>query len=212
MRRVLRVLACLSASASCGGAALPPPSEAKQAPAVAPPTLMPASAFPFDFQWRQRVTARWPSGTQGFEAVLQKREGQLILVGLSALGLPGFVFRLTETGELHVDNRTGQPLPFEPAYVIADVERVFFPWLPAAVPHFTGHRSGERAGTRVFERFERGQLRERRLARETAAGTEQIEVHYQQAGAGADAPARAELRNRLLGYELIIETLEQTRL
>jgi hypothetical protein len=144
--------------------------------------------------------------------VLQKREGQLILVGLSPLGLPGFVFRLSESGELQVENRTGQPLPFEPAYVVADVQRVFFPWLAAPAPGFTGDRSGEHAGTLVRERFEGGQLRERQLTRETAAGREHIVVEYKTTGAATDAPARADLSNQQLGYQLVIETLEQTRL
>jgi hypothetical protein len=171
---------------------------------------MPPSTLSFDFQWRQRVTARWPTGTHSFEAVLQKREGQLILVGLSPLGLPGFVFRLNEAGELQVENRTGQALPFEPAYVVADVQRVFFPWLPTPDPGFTGDRSGERAGTSIFEHYERGQLRERQLTRQTTSGREHIVIRYN--SAAADAPARADLSNQLLGYELVIETLEQTRL
>ena len=211
MTRELVLLLWLLAS-SCASAPGSQPTAAKQAPAVAAPSLMPPSALPFDFQWRQRVTARWPTGTQAFDAVLQKREGQLILVGLSPLGLPGFVFRLRESGELEVENRTGQPLPFEPAYVVADVQRVFFPWLATPAPGFTGDRSGERAGTSVRERFERGQLRERQLTRETAAGRERIIIHYNSAEAGTDAPARADLTNKLLGYELVIETLEQTRL
>jgi hypothetical protein len=170
----------------------------------------------YDFQWRQRVSARWPTGTHTFEAVLQKRDGELILVGLSPLGLPGFVFRLSESGELRVDNRTGQPLPFEPAYVVADVQRVFFPWLGPTVPGFSGDRSGERAGTQVVERYLAGQLQERRFTRATAAGSERIEVRYLGAEhpgqTPQDAPDRAELKNQLLGYELVIETVEQSRL
>jgi hypothetical protein len=207
MKRLLVVLVCLGVA--CASAPGPQPTAA---PVIAPPELMPPSALGYDFQWRQRVTAHWPTGTQAFDAVLQKREGQLILVGLSPLGLPGFVFRLSESRELQVENRTGQALPFEPAYVVADVQRVFFPWLDAVAPGFTGDRSGERAGTVVHERFERGQLRERQLTRETAAGREHIVVHYDATEAATDAPARADLKNQLLGYELVIETLEQTRL
>jgi hypothetical protein len=151
--------------------------------------------------------------------VLQKRGGELILVGLSPLGLPGFVFRLSESGELQVENRTGQALPFEPVYVVADVQRVFFPWLAAPVPGFSGDRSGVHAGTAVFEHYQQGQLRERQLTRETSAGREHIVIQYTAQPAhpatehaATDAPARAALQNQLLGYELVIETLEQTRL
>src|ERR1700712_2240085 len=112
---------------ACAGTQ-PKHTSQSQGPLVAPPVLLAPSALSYDFQWRQRVSARWPSGTQSFDAVLQKRAGELTLVGLSPLGLPGFVFRLNEARELAVENRSGQKLPFEPAYVVADVQRVFFPW------------------------------------------------------------------------------------
>ncbi|HEX6239391.1 MAG TPA: DUF3261 domain-containing protein, partial [Polyangiales bacterium] len=56
------------------------PSEAIRA------TLRPPSALPYDFMWRQRVIAEWPTGTQEFEAVLQKQDGALTLLGLSPMG------------------------------------------------------------------------------------------------------------------------------
>jgi hypothetical protein len=166
-------------------------------------------------QWRQQVTARWPTGTQRFEAVLLKRAGELTMVGLSPLGLPGFVLRLDAGGQLHVENRTGEPLPFEPAYVIADVQRVFFPWLPSPAAGFTGEQVGSRAGAEIRERYHAGQLVERRFERDTAHGLERVVVRYSQPpeNAGAqDAPLRAELDNQLLHYGLVIETLEQERL
>lgn len=204
---LLLLAACVSARA---------PAPTAQRAAVPPPPLLAPSALSYDFQWRQRVTARWPTGTQSFEAVLQKREGELILVGLSPLGLPGFVFRLNEAGQLSVENRTGQALPFEPAYVVADVQRVFFPWLAAPAPGFSGDRSGAHAGSEVLEHYQAGQLKERALTRPTPAGAERVEVRYSSTPSKAqtlqDAPHRAELINRLLGYELVIETVEQTRL
>lgn len=162
------------------------------------------------------MTAHWPTGTQSFEAVLQKRAGELLLVGLSPLGLPGFVFRLNQSRELSVENRTGQALPFEPAYVVADVQRVFFPWLGAVAQGFSGDRAGELADTHVSERYRAGRLEERTLTRSTPAGSERVEIRYMNAEqpgpSPQDAPDRAELKNQLLGYELVIETVEQTRL
>lgn len=206
-------LCCLLLSAACASAA---PVPTQRPAAVPPPALLAPSTLSFDFQWRQRVTARWPTGTHSFEAVLQKRAGELMLVGLSPLGLPGFVFKLSESGALHVENRTGQALPFEPAYVVADVQRVFFPWLSAPAAGFSGERSGQRAETQVFERYRVGQLQERQLTRTTPSGMERIEIRYFGAEhpgpSPKDAPDRAELKNQLLGYELVIETVEQTRL
>jgi hypothetical protein len=176
--------------------------------------LLRPSALSFDFQWRQRVTAQWPSGRQSFDAVLQKRAGELILLGLSPLGVPGFVLHLRETGAVEVDNHTGQPLPFEPHYVIADVQRVFFPWFPASgepAPS-DGDRSAQYGDTHVLERYAHGALVERRFERATQHGSEHVRVTYQGSPSSGDAPTHAVLENRLLGYVLTIDTLEQTRL
>ena len=208
----ISLLCLLLTAAACASAA---PAPTQRIAAVPPPQLLAPSALGYDFQWRQRVTAHWPTGTQSFEAVLQKRAGELMLVGLSPLGLPGFVFRLNEARELDVENRTGQALPFEPAYVVADVQRVFFPWLGAVAQGFSGDRAGELGTTHVTERYRDGQLEERTLTRSTPAGSERVDIRYikeHPEHAPQDAPDRAELKNQLLGYELVIETVEQTRL
>ena len=208
MRRALPALFGLWLAA-CAHAS---PQPAGSRPPVPPAALLPASALDFDFQWRQRVSARWPSGTQSFDAVLQKRDRELILVGLSPLGLPGFVLRLRESGVLDVENRTGKSLPFEPAYVLADVQRVFFPWLAAPAVGWSGEQSGQRGDALVRERYESGRLVTRSFQRQTPGGLERVTVRYTQQPSAADAPASAELQNELLGYSLHIDTLEQTRL
>jgi hypothetical protein len=210
---VVASVACLLGA--CATAATADVSSGARPQAVAPATLLPPNAFPHDVQWRQQVTARWPTGTQRFEAVLLKRAGELTMVGLSPLGLPGFVFRLDAAGELHVDNRTGEPLPFEPAYVIADVQRVFFPWLPMPAAGFSGEQAGSKAGADIRERYQAGQLVERSFERDTAHGRERVVVRYAlqpERAIAQDAPLRAELDNQLLHYGLVIETLEQERL
>ena len=57
------------------------------------------------------------------EAALEKRAGTLMLVGLGPMSRPGFVIRATDAG-LDVTNHTGRDLPFDPAYILADVQRV----------------------------------------------------------------------------------------
>jgi hypothetical protein len=205
-------LAVLSALLCFGCAAAPEAGRtATTARSVEPAALLPPSAFPYDFQWRQRVTARWPTGEHSFDAVLQRSAGDLLLVGLSPLGLPGFVLRLRPTGAIEVENRSGRDLPFEPRYVLADVERVFFPWLGDA-PQAGGERVAQRGDSRIVERYEHGQLMARRFERQTRQGLERVDIAYERTSAGADAPRRAVLENALLGYTLTIETLEQTRL
>jgi hypothetical protein len=208
VNRACLALCSLLLAAGCAGAHKP------SAQPIMPQALLPPSALAFDFQWRQRVRARWPTGQHSFDAVLQKRGDELSLVGLSPLGLPGFVLRLRGPSGVSVENRTGQPLPFEASYVLADVERVFFPWLPA-LPANDAHaneRSGQRGDTHIVEHYQGGLLSARTFERPTARGLERVRVRYEGRRADRDAPAHAELENALLGYSLTIDTLEQTRL
>jgi len=212
------VVAVYSCGAACASSHSPVASsqQVAQAPqrAVPPLQLRAPGDISFDFQWRQHVTARWPSGTHSFDAVLQKRADELVLVGLSPLGVPGFVFTLDAMGKLTVQNKTGQPLPFEPAYVVADVQRVFYPWLEPAAGDAPGEREGQRGDTHVRERYERGCLVERSFVRDTPQGVERVVVSYacDPASNARDAPHHVELQNELLGYGLTIETIEQIRL
>jgi hypothetical protein len=173
--------------------------------------LLPPSALPYDFMWRQLVTAQWPSGKQSFEAVLQKRGSELTLLGLSPMGLPGFVITLREDGSIEVHNRMGRPLPFEPAYVLADVQRVYFPWLSQVAANFEGEREGEHAGLRVRERYHAGQLVTREFRRK-AGEDAVVRVTYSGFPPHGDAPREVALDNQWHRYRLLIETFEQQRL
>jgi hypothetical protein len=200
----------LAWAAACGPAL--PPAAPSTDPQLDAGPLRAVSTFSFDFQWRQRVTARWPDGTQGFDAVLMKRDGQLTLLGLSPMGVPGFVITLDANGQTHVDNRTGEPLPFPPSYVLADVQRVFFPWLGSVAEGFSGERTGTTSGLTVRERYEDGRLVERYFARDDAKERGEVRVYYEGFRPGDDVPLHAVLENRWFGYTLIIDTVEQTRL
>jgi hypothetical protein len=185
----------------------------KPAPRTAPrpEQLRPPAALRYDFMWRQRVTAIWPTGKQSFEAVLQKRDGELSMVGMSPLGLPGFVLTLHADGSLDVQNRMGRPLPFEPSYILADVERVYFPWLQPVSPGFNGEQSGKVSGLSIKERYANGRLLQREFERsnDPDAGKVRIDYRFMQAG---DAPMHVTLDNGFYRYRLEIETFEQSRL
>jgi hypothetical protein len=195
----------LAASAACGGGRQPPPDPPKKE------QLRPPAALRYDFMWRQRVTAIWPDGQQSFEAVLQKRDGELSMLGMSALGLPGFILTLHADGALDVQNRSGQRLPFEPSYIVADIERVFFPWLEPVTPGFSGQQEGELAGQIVREHYANGRLLWREFRRSSNKDAGKVRVDYRFAQQG-DAPIRVVLENGYYRYRLEIETLEQTRL
>lgn len=202
------VLCC--ATLGCAGAPPPgarsagPPPAASDAGPLRSPDLL-----PYDFQWRQRVTASWTRGRQSFDAVLQKRDGELLLMGLSPMGQPGFVLRLKRDGMVELNNRTGRELPFPPAFILADVQRVFFPWLPAA-GEADGERQGVVEGLRVVERRRSGQLESRSFERIASPGR-RVQIRYQ-GSAGEDAPRHVELDNGWFDYRLVIDTIDQSRL
>jgi len=211
--RLCRVL-WLCVSTACVSA----PRGHGSAPRVPPAQLRAADALREEFFYRQRVSARWPKGEQRFDAVLQKRGGELLLVGLSAFGQPGFSVRLDAEGKLHVENHTGQPLPFDLQYVLVDVQRVFYPWLEGPSPN-DGERWGVQGDSRVWERYVHGALVGRVFERETPEGLERVTVHYYaaaddaaSAGSPQDIPARVVLDNPLLRYSLTIESLQAQRL
>ncbi|MFW6051022.1 MAG: DUF3261 domain-containing protein [Myxococcota bacterium] len=211
MTRVALALAlgtlAAGASVGCG----PPPGARAPEEAPDPGPLLPPDALPFDFQWRQRVTASWEDGSEGFEAVLQKREGELSLVGLTPMGTPAFVLSLSPAG-VTFDNRTGRELPFPPAFVVADVQRVFYPWLPPAPEGLTGAREDVVRGVRVRERYRDGELVRRAFVRPDDPERRAVHVGYGPTPPGADAPSRVVLDNGWFGYRLVIETLDQQRL
>jgi hypothetical protein len=174
----------------------------------------------YDLQWRQHVTASWPTGRRSFDAVVQQRHGELIMIGLSPAGMPGFVLRLKPSGAIEVENRTGQELPFRPEYILADVQRVLYPWLPPPAAGLDGELQGEVAGLRVSERYEHGALVERTFQRTQpaadssahAAVSGSVRILYERTGTDTDVAKRVSVDNGWFGYRLEIETLSQSRL
>lgn len=175
-----------------------------------PGTLRPPTELGADFQWRQQVTAKWPQGTRSFDAVLSKTGDELLLVGLGPMDTPGFVLTLDAKAQLEFENHTGQPVHFNPRYVLLDVQRAFYPWLPAASG--AGAREGIVDNERVTETWKDGVLTERTFQRldQNPPGT--IVVTYSGWTAGSRAPRRATLNNGWFGYTLTIQTFEQSSL
>lgn len=177
-----------------------------------PGPIRPPAALPYDFQWRQRVTAEWPDGKQSFEAVLQKRGGELLLLGLSPMGLPGFTLALREDASIAFDNRTDTELPFPPAFILADVQRVFFPWLEPVPADFEGERTGTAFGLDVRERYSQGRLVSRAFQWSDAPEKGTVRVDYEGTRPEQDAPERVLVTNGWFNYRLRIDTLTQSRL
>jgi hypothetical protein len=177
-----------------------------------PPTLLAPGALAPDVVLRQHVSATWATGETEFDAVVQKHEGTLKLVALSPTGQPGFVLTLHEDGEVSVENRTGRELPFRPERILADVQKVFYPWVEDEEdtdPIRDGARRARAGEHEVEERLLEGRLVERRFFSPGAPNTPEVVVSYFGWADRRVAPSQAKIVHVTLGYELTIETFEE---
>jgi hypothetical protein len=176
-----------------------------------PGLLRPPSALGADVLWQQRVTASWGDERgHSFDVAVQKLGDTLTLVGLSPLGSTGFVVELRGSTISH-QSPSGEELPFPPRFLLLDVERVFFPWLPDGAAA-DGERAAEVGGERVVEQVQGGRVVERRFTRLDGRPRGTIVVRYGWEEGDGAAPAQAELDNGWFGYRLSIRTLQETRL
>ena len=161
--------------------------------------------------WRQIVDATWPEGSEGFDAAVQVQGDTMLVVGLSPIGRPGFVIRLTGT-DVEVDNESGMELPIPPRFVLLDVQRVSFPWFEGERDLVQGERSAVMFGERVTEVWTDGRLAERRFERVDGEPAGVIRVTYEWGRADWIGPTRAVLDNGWYGYRLDIRTHAETRI
>lgn len=219
----LTVVVCLAACAT------PPAHGPPRFEAGYPGLLRPPEVLGLDVVWRQRVTAEWSdgqgqSGSRGFEAVVQKQGSLLTMVGLSPFGSVGFAILLRGV-EVELQNESGEELPFPPRFVLLDFQRVFYPWVSASRgPLPDGEHVAEVGGEQVRELWADGRLTERRFRRLDGQPPGDLVVRYTWEVAGAElgtepavaspwsAPSRAVLDNSWFGYELIVDTLQETLL
>lgn len=174
---------------------------------------MPAS-LGADVMWQQRVTARWGDGIErGFEAAVQKQGDTLTVIGLSPLGQAGFVLTQDSAG-VRFENRTDMQLPFPPRFVLLDVQRMFFPWLPDSASAADGEHSAVIDGEQVVEIRSEGRLRERRFSRCDGIPAGEIVVRYEWSDADVlrVAPRKAVLDNGWFGYRMSVDTHAETTL
>ncbi len=215
MNSIVRIAlaAALAVLGACAPARRAPPHFTD---ADYPGTLQPAAALPRDVLWQQRVTASWgDEAPRGFDAALQRQGRTLTLIGLTPLGSTGFVVRL-DGDAITFSNDTGEDLPFPPRFILLDVERVFFPWLPAAAGDAARGTDAARetvvGDELVVEVVVGGRLAERRFTRLDGKPAGTITVRYAWDRADWLAPTRAVLDNGWFGYRLTIDTLAETLL
>ncbi len=179
-------------------------------PLVGTEFLLPVSALPDDLILQQHVTIRWQDREEHFSAVLQKRGDELLLLGLGPMNSVGFTLTLDGQG-VRFENRSGREMSFEPERILADVQRVFYPWMSVAHSCTDCERRRVRAGLEVWEKIGAQRLEERRFVDVTGRRQGEIVIHFDDwledaAGNGPAIPGRAVLDNGWYGYELIVET------
>ncbi|HSZ80822.1 MAG TPA: DUF3261 domain-containing protein [Polyangia bacterium] len=179
-----------------------------------PPAALPAptakdlprpDAIPGIFTVRQKLTARSARGGGAFEAVLQKKPGEVLLVGLTPYGSRAFVLRQTDA-DVQFTSYIPRELPFPPTFILLDVHRVLDAWLGPGLA--SGARSGTVGVERVDERWRDGKLVERRFTRLAAAeGAPRGDVTITYSGDGpAGLASLVTLENRRFGYTLTVES------
>lgn len=183
-----------------------------------PGVLRAPASLGVDLLWRQRVTARWGDGDRrGFDAVVQKRGDTLTVMGLSPLGALGFAIvqrgdALELLDQMPASERP-EGLPFPPRFILLDVQRALYPWLPEGTgPRADGDHAGDVDDEHVVEVWSAGRLLERRFTRLDGAPAGTILVRYQGGLALGAMPPRLTLENGWFGYQLEVETLEQVLL
>ncbi len=178
-----------------------------------PGVLRAPEALADDVLWRQHVTAVWgpEEERRGFDAVIQKVGTALTVLGLSPTGSVGFAIVLQD-GNIELTNQMPEGLPFPPRYVLLDVQRTFYPWLPTTEPVRDGLRQGHVDGEHIVETWSGGRLVERSFTRldQTPPGT--LTVRYRWDEANWSVPTNTVLDNGWFGYKLEIETHEETLL
>lgn len=178
-------------------------------------TLLPVDAWPAERILRQRVRIEWGGGSESFDAVLQRRPGELSLLGLGPMNLVGFRLALLSAepasggaDRLEFENRSGRALPFTPTHILADVQRVFYPWLLDVPDCATCERNGRRGSIAVSETLAGGQLIERRFEMPDDPDAGHVRVRYADWQGEPTVPRTVEIENGWFGYRITIETLE----
>lgn len=176
--------------------AAPPPGDVRY-----PGILHPPNELSPDMVVEQHIEAKKNDKTGGFDAVLQKKGGDLTIVGLGPVGVRAFV--LKQAGDdATFEQSFGPAFPFPPRNVLVDVHRAFFKRLPD--PNGNGTTHGTLDDEDVSEIWKNGELVERDYRRADRPGA--IRVFYT-SGCTRDrcAPGAVRLVNEWFGYELTIE-------
>lgn len=212
MMRLAPLLLALCALLAQGGCRAASPAAPSGDPADTY-RLRPPSELTPDMVVEQHVTATKDGKSGGFDAVVQKRGDELLLIGLGPMGVRAFVLR-QEGSAVSYEQRLGPTLPFAPKNALVDVHRAFFKRL--AEPQAETAPDGERHGTiddeEVTETWKAGALVGRSF-RTIGQPASTVRVVYGPGClVGRCEPATVELTSERHGYRLFIENRRYHRL
>lgn len=204
----IAILVGILVSLSLGCATTDRDNEARPSPSPSALSefLLPVSTLAHDLVLQQRVTIRWQDREERFDAVFQKRGDELLLLGLGPMNSVGFTLTLDAEG-VRFENRSGREMPFEPERILADVQRVFYPWIPAEGSCTNCEQYVVRGDLEVSEKIGPERIMERRFVDLSGRRGSEILVRFEDWLEGGTIPGRAILRNGWYGYELTVETL-----
>ena len=209
------MIALINASCSTAATTVQSPNTARGYPTTLIDPLKITNALGGDFVTRQVISGAYGRKDFRFEAVLQKRQGEITVVGLTPMGTRAFVLRqrgLDVTFEQSFPGRS----PFPARYILNDIHRAFFwhAWqaFGTADPPPDGERQMAWQGENVAERWRQGRLIERRFERKHDGFCSELVVRYDGGWRGCEEPPQNELDNAWFGYRLRIESVDFRRL
>lgn len=160
--------------------------------------------IPGDFMWQQRVTATHGESRGSFDAVVQKKGAELLVLGLTPMKTRGFSLTQRET-DVEYKQFVPFELPFAPASVLYDIHRAFFYNLLGPFPT-SGTRDSAFENERIKDEFVEGRLVARRFENVSDSGKELL-IEYSPQGYVPKAPPEVTtIENLAYGYHLRVET------
>jgi hypothetical protein len=177
--------------------------------------LLPANALPGQFVIQQSVTVRWMAAEgpeeATFDAALQRRGDSLLLLGFGPMKQVGFEL-LLEDGRVRFENRTGRKVPFRPEDILADVQRVFYPWIESGGDCTECERRGRRLALDVEERIGKALLEERRFRFHERPELGVVLIRYSGDRLFGVVPTECDVSNEWFGYRLEIRSHRMDRI